>query len=453
MTNHSRYHFIGIGGIGMSALARVALQKGILVSGSDAKESLIVMALRNEGARITIGHDASQVPETGCVVYSTDISENNPEKQEALKRGLPLLHRSHCLHELMQDFSPLLVTGTHGKTTTSSLLAHTLKYLQQDPAYAIGGLVQSLQSNGGWGRGKYFVAEADESDRSFLVYAPFGAIITNIGLDHLNYWNTEKELIQGFFQFSQKVQKKDLLFWCVEDKRLSSLSLEGTSYGFSPRADLCIENVSYRGWNSSFSIRFEGNYYPDILIPLIGKHNVLNASAVWGLCIRLGLPADEIRKAFLSFQGVGRRVEKKGEVRSIAVYDDYGHHPTEIAATLEALKIASAGRRLVVAFQPHRFTRTRDAFHEFAPALQQADVVILTDIYSAGEPPIEGIDAKSLHQTLVDRGALHSCYIPKEHLLEALTRLVCPGDVFVSMGAGDITQIGPKLLQTLDQNL
>lgn len=311
MTKHSKYHFIGIGGIGMSALARVALQKGKAVSGSDARESAIVAALRNEGAQVSIGHDATQVPQDSCVVYSTDISETNPEKQEAQKLGLPLYHRSHCLDELMQDFHPLLVTGTHGKTTTSSLLAHVLKYLQQDPGYAIGGLVQSLHSNGGWGKGKYFVAEADESDRSFLVYSPFGAIVTNIGLDHLNYWNTEQELIQGFFKFYQKVQEKKLFFWCFEDSRLSSLSLEGTSYGFSSQAALCIENVSYRGWNSHFSIRLDGHFYPDIHIPMIGKHNVLNASAVWGLCIRLGLPEEDIRRAFQTFQGVGRRVEKK----------------------------------------------------------------------------------------------------------------------------------------------
>jgi UDP-N-acetylmuramate--alanine ligase len=447
------YHFIGIGGVGMSALARIALEKGLKVSGSDAKESAVVASLKKDGAHISFGHDASQVPPESCVVYSTDISENNPERQEAQRLGLPLVHRSRCLRELMEGFKPLLVTGTHGKTTTSSLLAHTLKYLGQDPAYAIGGFVQSLRSNGGWGNGEYFVAEADESDRSFLVYEPFGAIVTNIGLDHLNYWNTEKELVQGFFQFYEKVQDKKLFFWCFEDTRLSSLALKGVSYGFSSQADLQIENVSYCGWNSTFSIRFDGQFYPNIQLPLIGKHNVLNASAVWGLCIRLGLSEVEIRKAFQSFQGVGRRVEKKGEVRSIAVYDDYGHHPTEIAATLEALKVASAGRRLVVAFQPHRFTRTRDSFHEFAPALQKADVVVLTDIYSAGETPIEGIDAKSLYETLVKRSDCHSCYIPKEHLLEGLVRLVCPGDVFISMGAGDITQIGPKLLQTLDQNL
>lgn len=453
MKKHSTYHFIGIGGVGMSAIARAFLQKGILVSGSDIKESATVAALRNEGARIYIGHHADQIPAEACVVYSTDISEDNPEKQEAQRRSLPLIHRSHCLQELMQNFSPLLVTGTHGKTTTSSLLAHTLNDLDQDPGYAIGGLVQSLQSNGGWGKGKYFVAEADESDRSFLVYTPFGAIVTNIGLDHLNHWNTEKELVQGFFQFYEKVQEKTLFFWCHEDARLSSLALKGTSYGFSPKADLFIENVSYQGWNSHFSIRFEGNFYPDIHIPLIGRHNVLNASAVWGLCLRLGFSSQEIRKAFQSFQGVGRRVEKKGEVHSIAVYDDYGHHPTEIATTLEALKIASPEKRLVVAFQPHRFTRTRDSFHEFAPALEKADVIVLTDIYSAGEPPIPGIDAQSLHQTVLERGSRHSSYIPKEHLLEALLKLLSPGDVFISMGAGDITQIGPKILQALDQNL
>ena len=325
-----------------------------------------------------------------------------------------------------------------------------LCFLKEDPSYSVGGIVQSLKSNGAFGHGKWFVAEADESDRSFLAYTPYGAILTNIGLDHLNYWHSEENLLQGFFDFYQKVQNKDLLFWCADDKRLSSLKLEGNGYGFSAKADLKIEldKVSYLGWQTVFTFSFKGKVYKDVESPLIGVHNVLNAAAVFGLCLQTGLEESAIREALKQFQGVKRRMEKKGEAQNIAVYDDYGHHPTEIATTLEAVKRASNGRRLVVAFQPHRFSRVKDCFHEFAPALQRADLIVLTDIYSAGESPIDQIDSQRLYETF--KGSPTSHYIPKENLLKGLLELVKPGDVVVSMGAGDITQIGPQLLARLE---
>ncbi len=440
-------HFIGIGGIGMSALARIALGQGRKVSGSDVKSSAIIKDLEQEGAKVFIGHEADNLPLSGKVVYSTDIAEDNIEFMEAKRRRLPLMHRSYALAELMDGLLPLLVTGTHGKTTTSSLLAHVLQECGENPSYAIGGVVQSFGKNGGWGNGKWFAAEADESDRSFLVYSPYGAIITNIGIDHLNHWHTEENLIRGFYSFYQHVQNKNLLFWCQDDRRLSKLPLEGVSYGFSPKSDLKIEKVSYLGWKSIFTLYWQGLSFPDIEIPLIGAHNVLNATAVFGLCLKIGIEEQSIRKALLTFLGVKRRVEKKGEVKGIAIYDDYGHHPTEIAATLEALKMASQDRRVVVAFQPHRFSRTKDCFEEFAPALQKADIVILTDVYSAGETAIEGVNAEGLYETFSEKSSVH--YVPKQELLEALIAFLQPGDVLVSMGAGDITHIGPELLKRL----
>jgi UDP-N-acetylmuramate--alanine ligase len=442
------YHLIGIGGIGMSGLARIANGKGDIVSGSDMRDSQVIQSLLKEGIKVFIGHDASYLPENCKVVYSTDIPLENPEIQEAKKRGYPIIHRSIFLKELMEGSLPLLVTGTHGKTSTSSLLAHTLNFLHEDPSYSIGGIIQNLQSNGHYGKGKWFVAEADESDRSFLAYSAHGAVITNIGLDHLNVWGNEGNILKGFLEFYQNVQNKDLFFWCADDKRLNSLSLHGTSYGFSSSAMLQIEKVSYRGWKSFFTLRWGDKVYTDIEIPLIGPHNVLNCTAIFGLCLQLGFGEVGIREAFKAFIGVKRRVEKKGEEKSVTVYDDYGHHPTEILTTLKSLKKASEGRRVVVAFQPHRFTRTRDCFNEFAPALQQADVVVLTDVYSAGESPIEAINSKTLHNTFLDNVGL-SCYVPKQELLEKLLNIVEPGDVVVTMGAGDITELGPQLLDLL----
>ena len=378
------YHLIGIGGIGMSGLARIALQKGDVVSGSDVNMSPVLQSLSDSGAKIFIGHDETHLPEeTATVVYSTDIAPTNPEMQEATRRGYPLLHRSMFLKELMEGSFPLLVTGTHGKTTTSSLLAHMLYFLKEDPSYSVGGIIQNLESNGSFGSGKWFVAEADESDRSFLAYTPHGGILTNIGLDHLNYWHSEENLLQGFFDFYKKTENKDLLFWCADDARLSSLKLEGHSYGFSDKADLKIEKVLYLGWQTFFTFRFKGKEYKDVESPLIGAHNVLNAAAVFGLCLQIGLEELAIREALKQFQGAKRRMEKKGEAQSITVYDDYGHHPTEISTTLDAVKQASKGRRIVVAFQPHRFSRVKDCFEEFAPALRKADLIVLTDIYSA----------------------------------------------------------------------
>ncbi len=450
MTRHI-YHLIGIGGIGMSGLARIALQRGDQVSGSDISKSPIIESLIKDGAKIYLGHDASHVPDGAEVVYSTDISPDNSELQEAKRKNCPLLHRSIFLKQLMEGSFPLLVTGTHGKTTTSSLLAHMLMELKESPSYSVGGIVQSLKSNGAFGNGKWFVAEADESDRSFLAYTPYGAIITNIGLDHLNYWHSEENLLAGFFEFYQKTQNKDLLFWCADDARLSSLNLEGHSYGFSSKADLKIETVSYLGWKTVFSFCFKNKEYIDVEMPLIGSHNVLNASAVFGLCLQIGLEEDAIREALKQFQGVKRRMEKKGEAQDIAIYDDYGHHPTEIAATLAAVKKSSGGRRVVVAFQPHRFSRVKDCFEEFAPALQEADLIILTDIYSAGETPIDQINSQSLYKTL--QGVKPAHYVPKENLLKGILELIKPGDIVVSMGAGDITQIGSQLLERLGSNI
>jgi UDP-N-acetylmuramate--alanine ligase len=445
-----QYHFIGIGGIGMSALANILLQKGIHVSGSDIAPSHVTQQLQSMGAEISIGHSSSNIKDPSVIIYSTAVKDENPEVKEAKLCGVPFLHRSDLLHQLMEGYLPLLVAGTHGKTTTSSLLTHLLVSAGLDPAYAVGGMISSLNANGGHGNGKYFVAEADESDGSFLKYSPFGAIITNIDNDHLDYWKTFDALIEGFKKFIRLVPSPEHLLWCGDDEILRSLHPKGYSYGFDEKNDLYIQNFCQDGWKNIFDIRFKGKEYAEIEIPLVGAHNVLNAAAVFGLGIKIQIPEDKIRKAFSSFKGISRRSEFKGEKKGISIFDDYGHHPTEIFATLRGIKHATPHRRLIAAFQPHRYSRTRDCLHEFGPAFLHADQLILTDIYAAGETPIYGITSQTLLEAIKESSTLDVLYVPRSKLSQFLADHLQPEDVLVTMGAGDITKVGPEVLQLLE---
>jgi UDP-N-acetylmuramate--alanine ligase len=442
----SHYHFIGIGGIGMSALALILLKKGIKVSGSDLCNSYITDQLVHSGATVFIGHAEHHIQGTPVIVYSTAVTEENPEVKRARIQGLSFLHRSDLLAQLMEGSSSLLVTGTHGKTTTSSLLAHLLVSAGLDPSFAVGGMISSLKSNGGYGKGAYFVAEADESDGSFLKYTPFGAIITNVDNDHLDYWKTGEALLKGFKTFADCTLSSQHLFWCGDDEQLQKLNLPGVSYGFDEKNQLQIESYRQEGWKNVFDLSLEGKSYADIEIPLVGGHNVLNATAVFGLGLALNLSEETIRKAFSTFKGVARRAEQKGEIDGIRIYDDYAHHPAEIFATLHAIRQAIPKHRLVVAFQPHRFTRTRDCFVEFAPAFEPVDVLILTDIYSAGEVPIEGITTEHLLKKLQNTMIPEVHYIPRGELVSYLSTFLAQEDVLVTMGAGDITKVGPEVI-------
>ena len=443
------YHFIGIGGIGMSGLAQILLEKGASVTGSDMASSQVTKQLQEKGANVFIGHSSDHLKAAATVVYSSAVPKENPEFQEARLQNLPSLHRSELLHRLMEGYSPLLVTGTHGKTTTSSLLAHLLVDAGLDPAFAVGGIISGLQTNAGHGKGAYFVAEADESDGSFLQYAPYGGIITNIDNDHLDYWKTVDALIKGFKQFIDSVQSSEHLFWCGDDELLRSLKPKGLSYGFEKKNDLYIENFRQDRWKNIFDIKFKETEYTEIEIPLIGGHNVLNSAAVFGLGIQLNIPEEKIRKAFSCFRGVSRRAEFKGERGGVAVFDDYGHHPTEIYATLRAFKQAIGHRRLVVAFQPHRYSRTRDCLSEFGPAFAPADKLIVTDIYSAGEAPLEGVTSGALLEKMKDKASLDVIYVPRQQLAFFVAGCLKPDDVLVTMGAGDITQLGPEVLNLI----
>lgn len=433
------YHFIGIGGIGMSALARILLKKGKKVQGSDLNSSYITEQLKEDGAEIFARQDHSNITPSTIIVYNSMINEDNPEYKAAVQQNLPILHRSDLLAQLMEGTKSLSVTGTHGKTTTSALLAHLLVKADLDPSYAIGGTVVSLKSNGGHGEGEYFVAEADESDGTFLKYSPFGAIITNIENDHLNYWKTVEQLKKGFEEFAGKVASRDHLF--IDE----NLNLPGITYGFSSKADLRIEGWWQDGWQIRFDLSYQGKKYEDIEVPLLGKHNVANSSAVFGMGLALGLDEKVIREALRSFKGVKRRMEKKGEKRGMIVYDDYAHHPTKIAAALKSLRHAIGEKRLVVAFQPHRYTRTQDCLNEYLRAFEDADEVVFCEIYPAGEKPIPGVTGKGLFEAVKNASAAN-CHFA-DNMVEFLAKFLRPHDVLITMGAGDITAVGPAVLE------
>jgi UDP-N-acetylmuramate--alanine ligase len=444
-----RTHFIGLGGIGMSACARILLQRGCSVQGSDASESALLTELKEEGASVQVGHSREFVEEADLVVYSTDIKEENVELARAKELGLPLLHRSDCLHLLMEGKKPLLVTGTHGKTTTSALLASILVESNLDPSFVVGGIVRAYNTNAKFGRGPFFVAEADESDGSFLKTAPFGAIVTNLENEHMNYWLSEANLDAAFAKFFSQVEKPNLLFWCIDDERLKSLKPRGVSYGFSPDAELKVSNFQERAAGSLFDIEYKGSRYSSIELSLYGAHNALNASAAFGLALELGIDADKIRRALFQFGGAKRRLELKGEENKVKLFDDYGHHPTEIRATLKALRGCAMERRLVCLFQPHRYTRVRDLFESFSSCFDEADLVLLTDIYSAGEAPIEGVTTAALYASMREKLGSKLHFFPRNFLEAGAASLLRPLDVALTIGAGDITRAGDPILELL----
>ncbi len=444
-------HFIGIGGIGMSALARILLARGVKVFGSDAVDSATVDSLRNLGAKITIGHSSSSVPTGATVVYSTAIGDDNPEYRVAIANKNSMMHRSDMLQSIMCGYKVLAVTGTHGKTTTSALLTHVLICAGLKPSYAVGGVLLNYNSNSDVGDGEYFVAEADESDGSFTKYSPYGAIITNIGKgDHLDHYGCQSALDGGFKMFASVVTGDDMIFFCGDDRRLSNLMTRGVTYGFGDHCTIQCGSYSQDGWNSNFDVKDSEALYHNVELALVGKHNALNALAVIGMAQRLGVDEEIIRHAFKTFKGVARRCEKKGDVGNILILDDYAHHPIEIGATLEAIRNAEGdGRRLVVVYQPHRYTRTEECMLLFGTAFERANLLVITDIYSAGEIPIPGITAQAVVKQVRNTTPIPTRYIARDVLVEALRTYVCDGDVVVTVGAGDITHVGKELVELL----
>jgi len=437
------YHFIGIAGVGMSALAHVLLQKGLKVSGSDIQKNSIIEQLCKRGAEIFYSQKRENIKKDQIVVYSTAILEKNPEIIQARKLGCQLLHRSELLQKLLTEKKAIIVAGSHGKTTTSALLSYVLSKSLLDPSYIVGGFSPSLETNGRWGKGEVFVAEGDESDGSFLKSSPFGAILTNIDFDHICYWKTKQALLEGFNKFINSIENQDLFVYNGDDLYLSKLSTKGISFGFSSNVKIRAKNIRYQKQKVYFDVDFKGKVYCDIVSPLLGEHNVLNALSVFAMAILLGLDGETIRQAFNTFKGVNRRLEYKGNKDQIVIFDDYAHHPNEIKEVLQTLEKVKDKKRLVVVFQPHRYSRTLELFDDFIKIFQTIDHLVLTDIYSAGEDPIDGITSEALLEKLSRNKNIQ--YIPRKQLTQSLLEYLKPNDLVITLGAGDITQVSDQL--------
>jgi UDP-N-acetylmuramate--alanine ligase len=440
-----KYHLIGIGGIGMSGLAKLLKQQGHDVQGSDLAPSYVTENLRELGIPVFLGHDCTHVPKGAHVIFNTDIRGSNPELMLAQEQGYPLMHRSDLLVFLASKQDTLAVTGTHGKTTTSSLLAHLFLSACMDPSFAIGGIMQSVQTNARFGSSSYFVLEADESDGTFVKYPYYGACVTNIDTDHLAYFGSWDKLVSAFDLFLKRSKNPDTLFYCKDDPTLALLAPTGVSYGFSQDADLRAMHFRQEQDKIVFDIDFRGKRYTSVEVSLAGRHNALNAMAAFGLALACGLSEEQVRLGLSSFKGVKRRLEKKKMVNGVVFFDDYAHHPTEIEATLKALKETRQANKVVALFQPHRYSRMRYVLDEIGPSFASADSVIVTDLYTAGEMPVPGVSTEVLYEKIkrVFHGPCH--YIPRERLYKEVWQYAAFGDIVITLGAGDITYLSEEV--------
>lgn len=451
MAQTEKFHFIGIGGIGMSGLARILLKRNIAVTGSDISSNYVTEGLSQAGAKVFLGHSPQNIPNESTVVYSSDIKNDNPEFQTALEKKYAMMHRSDLLAHLMKGYKTLAVAGTHGKTTTSALLTWVMVQSGKDPSFAVGGMIPQFQSNAGSGKGEYFVAEADESDGTFLKYHPYGAIVTNIDSDHINHYGSMDSLTEAFNRFLHKVETSEHLFWCGDDSHLQKLNPKGVSYGYSEGCKLRLSRFSQKGWSISFDIDFKGRHYADVQLSLVGKHNALNGAAVFGLALSLGIPEMMIRQAFRSFGGVMRRCEKKGEIQHVLLLDDYAHHPTEIKTTLHGIRHAIDGRRLIAVFQPHRYTRTYDCLGLYKGIFDEADEIFVTEIFAAGEAPIQGLSSANVIKEIESEGGKKCRPVLRKELPGVLADFTRTHDVIVTLGAGDITKLSYELMSLFKQ--
>jgi UDP-N-acetylmuramate--alanine ligase len=452
--NFQRIHMVGIGGIGMSGIAEVLLTLGYSVSGSDTKISTITERLQDLGATIYEGHKASNVEEAHVVVISSAIKPDNPEVVEAHKRKIPVIPRAEMLAELMRLKYGIAVAGAHGKTTTTSMVASVLAAAHLDPTFVIGGKVNQAGTTARLGKGEYFVVEADESDRSFLMLAPVVAVVTTIDREHLDQYSSLEDIQEAFTQFVNRVPFYGAAILCLDEPNVQAIipnvKRPIITYGTSSQADLIISDVKLDGFESQFRLTFKGD---DLglfrLLHPPGMHNVRNAAAAAAVALYLSVPSDLIREGLATFAGVGRRFDVKGDVNGIVVIDDYGHHPAEIRATLDAARGCKFNRMLVL-FQPHRFTRTQHLWDEFCRAFNQADVLVLTDIYSASESPIPGITSEALADAIREAGHKNVHYFASMQTgIEHLLREARPGDAVLTIGAGNVSRASNELMVLL----
>ncbi|MFN8687297.1 MAG: UDP-N-acetylmuramate--L-alanine ligase [Acidobacteriota bacterium] len=447
------FHFVGIGGIGMSGIAEVLLTLGHAVSGSDLRPSPITSRLASRGARIFIGHLAANVePDVTALVVTSAVNESNPEIQEARRRKVPVIPRGELLAELMRLKYGVAIGGSHGKTTTTSMTATILSHGGLDPTVVVGGRVSTMGgSNARVGQSDLLVVESDESDGSFLKLAPIIAVVTNIDREHLDYYKTFERILDSFLDFVNRVPFYGAAILCLDDENvqriLPSVRRRVVTYGSTPQADFVIRDIEAASTASSFSIPGLGRFE----VPLTGLHNVLNATAAIAVARELGLDPTLIAQGLAAFRGVDRRFQLKGEVAGITVIDDYGHHPTEIRATLNAAR-QRRFNRIHVLFQPHRFTRTQILMDDFARSFFDADSVTVLDVYAASEPPIEGVSAHTLIDRMRASGQREVSYAHSlEEAAAVLARKAKPGEMILTLGAGSVSQAGDLILSELRQ--
>ncbi len=449
------YHFIGIGGIGMSGLAELLVRQGYTVSGSDLAANALTQKLQGLGVRCCQGHAPEHIHGADLVVISSAIGMDNPELRAAQAKGLPILSRAQMLAALMAGKKQIAVAGTHGKTTTTSMVAAVLQQGGLSPSVMVGGVVDTLGSNAVWGSGQVFVAEADESDGSFLAYQPHVAVVTNVDRDHLDHYRDLQHIQEVFRAFIHQIQPDGFLVACLDDPHLRAI-LNGRpqqliTYGLQTPAAYQARQISINQRGSVYTLVQHNRSLGQIYLPLAGQHYVCNSLAAAAVGFALGLSFLDIQAGLAHTGRIKRRFELKGEAQGITVIDDYGHHPTEIRVTLAAMAQAFAGRRLVVAFQPHRYSRTQALLREFFDIFGEAHLLYLTDIYGAGEPAIPGLSGYDLYRGVKETGHPAVVYVAdRRELAEILLTQVRPGDVVVTMGAGDIWQTGEELLQLLD---
>ncbi len=447
-------HFIGIGGIGMSGIALSLLDRGYRVSGSDVKMSSITARLAEAGAEIYQGHRGTNVPTGATIVYSSAVGDDNPEMAAARMMGLPVLKRAEVLAWLMRDKLSIAIAGTHGKTTTTSLVALMLQHAGYDPSAIVGGLVDAFQGNVLCGRGPHFVAEADESDGSLVNFHPCYSIITNIEEEHFGYYHDLEEILSTFGTFIENTLGHGELVYNLDDPNLSRLveryDGEVLSYSVCELADIFAENVVLQDFGSSFDIISGTRCLGRMELSIPGIHNVSNSLGAVAVAMKMGIPFETIKEAVRRYRGVRRRFEVKGVVDNILVIEDYAHHPTEIMATLRSARYIANGGRLVGVFQPHRYSRTKHLHKRFSKAFVSADQLILTDVYSASEPAIEGVDGTTILRSVLESGQENVEYFPDmREIADFLLQTVRAGDVVVIMGAGDINLVADELVQKL----
>lgn len=447
-------HFIGIGGYGMSAIAKVMLEMGYQISGSDLAQQELTEKLKAKGAQVFIGHEARNVSGADLVVYSTALAKDNVEMQAAEQLNIPIIHRSQMLARLMNERKGIAVAGAHGKTTTSSMIALVMEICGLDPTYIIGGEIMNVGSNAKAGKGEFVVAEADESDGTFLQYHPTLALVNNIEADHLENYNGDFEnLKMAYAQFLSQVRPGGRAIVCQDDAFLREMvphiQSEVITYGIDTEADYVAKDITLGDRKVTFTVRFKGSTLGQVSLSVPGKHNVYNALATVITCLEAGLPFAKIAEAIQEFRGAKRRFQVLGEVENILVIDDYAHHPTEIQATISAAK--ATGKRIIAVFQPQRYTRTYYLFEQFSRSFDEADEVIITDIYSpAGEQRIEGVDSAKLTQLIRSNSNPNVQHIAsREEVLTYLIANVQPGDLVLTMGAGDIWKAADGLAKSL----